>query len=95
MLNDSNVFITYSNDMDEVMKTLENTIQIRHEIIIIFDVMITDLFSNKKKLTNSNSTIKGNKGKKRNISLVFITQSYFLVSKTIKLNSTQCFIIKI
>ena len=57
--------------------------------------MITDLFSNKKKLTNSNSTIKGNKGKKRNISLVFITQSYFLVSKTIKLNSTQCFIIKI
>ena len=51
MLNDSNVFITYSNDMDEVMKTLENTIQIRHEIIIIFDVMITDLFSNKKKLT--------------------------------------------
>ena len=48
MLNDSKVFITYSNDMDEVMKTLGNTIQIRHEIIIIFDVMITDLFSNKK-----------------------------------------------
>ena len=78
MLNDSNVFITYSNDMDEVMKTLENTIQIRHEIIIIFDVMITDLFSNKKKLTNSNSTIKGNKGKNETF-LLFLLHNLILL----------------
>ena len=33
--------------------------------------------------------------KKLNISLVFITQSYFAVSKGIRLNSTHCFVMKI
>ena len=31
-------------------------------------------------------------GRKLNISPVFITQSYFVVPKNIKLNSTHCFI---
>ena len=35
------------------------------------------------------------RGRKLNISLVFITQSYFAVPKNIKLNSTHYFIIKI
>ena len=35
------------------------------------------------------------RGKKLNISLVFITQSYFPVPKNIRLNSTHYFIIKI
>ena len=35
------------------------------------------------------------RGRKLNISLVFITQSYFVVPKNIRLNSTNCFIMKI
>ena len=35
------------------------------------------------------------RGRKLNISLVFMSQSYFKVSKTIKLNTTHCFIMKI
>ena len=35
------------------------------------------------------------KGRKLNISLVFITQSYFAVPKNIRLNSTHYFIMKI
>ena len=34
------------------------------------------------------------RGRKLNISLVFITQSYFAVPKDIILNSTHCFIVK-
>ena len=35
------------------------------------------------------------RGRKLNISLVFITKSYFAVPKNIKLNSTHYFIMKI
>ena len=35
------------------------------------------------------------RGRKLNISLVFITQSYFLVPKNIRLNSTHYFVMKI
>ena len=35
------------------------------------------------------------RGKKLNISLVFITQSYFKVPKDVRLNSTHFFIVKI
>ena len=35
------------------------------------------------------------RGRKLNISLVFITESYFAVPKNIRLNSTHCFIMKI
>ena len=35
------------------------------------------------------------RGKKLNISLAFVTQSYFAVSKDIRLNSTHYFIVKI
>ena len=35
------------------------------------------------------------RGRKRNISLVFTSKSYFKVSKTIRLNATHYFIMKI
>ena len=35
------------------------------------------------------------RGIKLNISVVFITQSYFAVPKNIRVNSTYCFIMKI
>ena len=49
--------------------------------------MITDMLSNKK--------LNPIDLKKENISLVFITQSYFAVPENIRLNSTNYFIMKI
>ena len=54
--------------------------------------MITDMLSNKK--LNLIVTELFLKGKKPNISLVFITQSYFTVPKSVRQNSTHYFIIK-
>ena len=55
--------------------------------------MITDMLSNKK--LNLIVTELLLKGKKPNISLVFITQSYFTVPKSVRQNSTHYFIMKI
>ena len=62
-------------------------------MLIGFDDMIADMESNKKlspKVTELCLRVR-----KLNISLVFISQSYFKVPKTIRLNATHCFIIKI
>ena len=63
------------------------------KILIVFDDMIADMLSNKK--INSLVTELFIRGKKLNISLVFIRQSYFAVPKNIRLNSTHYFVIKI
>ena len=55
--------------------------------------MIADMLSNKK--LNPIATELFIRGRKLNISLVFITQSYFAVPKDIRLNLTHCFIVKI
>ena len=55
--------------------------------------MIADTINNKK--LNSIMTELFIRGKKLNISLVFITQSYFKISKDVRLNSTHFFTMKI
>ena len=55
--------------------------------------MIADMLNNKKR--NPIVTELFIRGRKLNISLLFITQSYFAVPKDIRLNSTHYFIIKI
>ena len=57
-----------------------------------FDDMIADMLSNKK--LNPIATDLFIRERKLNIFLVFITQSYFVVPKNIRLNSTQFFIVK-
>ena len=47
--NDSKAFIEYSNDMDDVYKRIEKyKPNKKRKILIIFDDMIADMFSNKK-----------------------------------------------
>ena len=55
--------------------------------------MIDDMINNKK--LNPMVTELFIRGRKLNISIVFITQSYFKVPKDVRLNSTLFFIIKI
>ena len=59
----------------------------------MFDDMIADMESNKK--LSPKVTELFLRGRKLNISLVFISQSYFKVPKTIRLNATHYFIMKI
>ena len=65
----------------------------KRKILIVFDDMIADMLSNKK--LNPIVTELFIRGRKLNISLVFITQSYFAVPKNIRLNSTHYFVMKI
>ena len=65
----------------------------KQEILIIFDYMIADMLINKK--LNPIVTELFIRERKSNISLIFITQSYFTVPKNIRLNSTHYFVMKI
>ena len=65
----------------------------KNEILIVFDDMIADMIQNKK--LNSVVTNLFIRGRKSNISLVFITQSYIRVPKDVRLNTTHFFIKKI
>ena len=86
-------FTEYSNDMQDVQKNIEKyNIGKNRKILIVFN-MIADMI-NKNKL-NSLVTELFMRGTKLNISLVFITQSYFKVPKDVRLNSTHFFILKI
>ena len=92
--NDLKAFIEYSNDMQDVDENIdEYNIDKEHKTLIIFDDMIADKIYNKK--LDSIVTELFIRGRKLNISLVFITQSYFKVPKDVRLNTTYFFIMKI
>ena len=91
-LNDSKALIDCSNTMDGVHENI-GLYNPNRKRKIIFDDMIADIMTNKK----FQSIIKELfiRCRKINISLVFITQSYFSVPKDVRLNSTHYFIMKI
>ena len=92
--NDPKAFIEYSNDMQDVYKNIdEYNPDKERKILIVFDDMIADMINNKK--LNSIVTELFIRGRKLNISIVFITQPYFKVPKDVRLNSTHFFIMKI
>ena len=76
------------------MKTLKVIIQIKNEKYWSYLMVEMLIFLVIKKL-NPIETELFMRGRKLNISVVFITQSYFTVPKSIRLNSTYYFIIKI
>ena len=65
----------------------------KRKTLIVFDVIIADMLSNKKRNPIVTELFIG--GRKLDIYLVFITQSYFTNPKNIKLNSTHIFVMKI
>ena len=93
-LNDWNAFIEYSNIMDGVYEKIDDySPKRKRKILIVFNDMIADVMSNKKfQPINKELFIRC---RKLNISLVFITQSYFSVSKDVRLNSTHYMIMEI
>ena len=92
--NDQKAFIECLNDIQDVYKNIdEYKPGKKRKILIVFDDMIADMI-NKKKL-NSIMTEMFTRVRKLNISLDFITKSYFRVPKDVRLNSTHFFIMKI
>ena len=92
--NDSTAFIEYSNDMDDVFTNINNYNKKRkRKVLIVFDNMIADIMSS----TKFQAIIKELfiRCRKLNISIVFITQSYFRMPKDARLNSTHYVIMKI
>ena len=86
--------ILKSNDMRSVYKNINYyNPDKENKILIVFDDMIADMIHNKK--LNSIVTKLFIRGRKLNIYLVFITQSYFKVPKDVRLNTTHFFISKI
>ena len=91
--NNPKTFIEYSNDMHDVYKNINEYNPDKENKIIIFDDMIADMIHNKK--LNSIVTELLIRSRKLNISLVFITQSYFKFPKDVRLNTTHFFLAKI
>ena len=93
-LNGSKTFIEYLNDVDDIHRNIaEYNPNKKCKILIVFDYMFAYILSNKK-LTPIVTEL-FIRGRKLNIFLVIISQFYFVVPKSIRLNSTHNLIMKI
>ena len=79
--------------MQDVYKNLrESNISKKRKILIVFDDIIADMINIKK--LNPVATEMFIRGRKLNILIVFITQSYFQVPTDVTRDSTHFFIMK-
>ena len=84
-VNNPNAFIECSNTMDDIYENINDYNPGRkRKILIVFNDMITDIMSNNK----FQAIIKELfiRCRKPNVSLLFITQSYFSVPEGFRLN---------
>ena len=89
-LNDPKAFIEYLNDMHNVYKNIDEFNPDKdNKNVIVLDDMIAHMINNTK--LNSIVTKLFIRGRKLNIYLLFITQSYFKVPKDVRLNTTHFF----
>ena len=92
--NDAEAFIVYSNDMRDVYKDINYYHPDKEKkILIVLDDMIGYMINNRR--LDSIVTEFFIRGRNLNISLVFITQSYFKFQKDVRLNSTHFSISKV
>ena len=86
--NDANAFIEYSNSMDDISPNIEAyNKKRRRKVLIIFDDMLSHVLSDKKVQEILKDLFI--RCRKLNISLFFLTQSYFSVPKDVRLNCTH------
>ena len=79
--------IDFSQTIDDVYKNLQDYNPKERRVLTVFDDMIVDMKSNEK--LSPIVTDLFFRGIKLTISLVFISQPYFKMPKTIKLNGTH------
>ena len=93
-LNDPNALIERSNTIDDVYENIDDyNLSRKRKKLIVFDGIIADIMTNRRFHTIIKELF--TKCRKINISLDFITQSYFSVPKDVSLNSTHYSIMKI
>ena len=86
--------MNYSQTIDDAYENLEYYNQTKkRKVLIVFDDMTEDVESNKNLYPIVTELFL--RGRKLNISLVFISQSYFRVPKSIRQNATYYSITKI
>ena len=93
-LNDPHAFIEYSDDMNDVLDDINDYNKNRDKkVLIVFDDMIADIEYNK----SIKRIIKElfYRARKINVSIVFITQSYFRALKDARLNITHYILMRI
>ena len=89
-LNDPYAFIEHSNTMDDIYENIGDYNKKRkRKVLIVFDDMISHIMSDKK------AQQLFIRCRKLNISLCFLTQSYFSVSKDVRLNCIHYIIFKL
>ena len=93
-LNDPHAFIEYSSGMNDVLEDINSYNKNRNKkVLVIFDDMIADITRSEKfKAIVKELFIRC---RKLNISIVFITQSYFRTPRDARLNSTHYILMKI
>ena len=87
-------FIEYSNSMDDILSNIEDyNKKRRRKVVIIFDDIISHVMSDKK----AQQILKDLfiRCIKLNISICFLTQSYFSVPKDVRLNCTHYIFFKL
>ena len=92
--NDPNAFIECSNSMDDILSDIEDYNKKRkRKVLIVFDDMISHVMSDKK----AQQILKDLfiRCRKLNISLCFLTQSYFSVPRDVLLNCTHYILFKL
>ena len=93
-LNDKSAFIEHSSNMDDVYDNIEDYNKKRErKVLIVFDDMISHVMSNKKAQQILKELFI--RCRKLNVSLCFLTQSYFSVPKDVRLNCTHYVIFKL
>ena len=89
---DKNAFIEYSNNMDDIYDDINDYNKKRmRKVLIVFDDMILHVMSDNK----AQQVLKERFIRNLNISLCFLTQSYFSVAKGVRLNCTHYIIFKL
>ena len=92
--NDPNAFIEYFNSMDDILSNIEDYDKKgKRKVLIIFDDIISHVMSDKK----AQQILKDLfiRCRKLNISLCFLTQSYFSVPEDVRLNCTYYILFKL
>ena len=92
-LNDLTAFTEYSNFMDDIPDNIDFNKKRKRKVLIVFDDMISHVMSDKKAQQVLKELFIS--CRKLNISLCFLTQSYFSVSKDLRLNCTYYIIFKL
>ena len=92
--NDPNAFSEYSNSMNDILSNIEDYNKKRNrKVLIIFDDTISNVMSDKK----AQKILKDLfiRCRKLNISLCFLTESYFSEPKDVRLNCTHYILFKL